>query len=130
MFGSRPLKIGDCFDGSWLLLVVGFFFFQAEDGIRDWSVTGVQTCALPIWPGRRREPFRGPGAAAAAGRCGSGQSDGDAALGVPEADELSRSTITFSSWKIGRASCRERGEISVGGVSLRKESKSGGRRRG
>src|SRR5262249_59080573 len=27
-----------------------FFFFQAEDGIRDWSVTGVQTCALPISP--------------------------------------------------------------------------------
>src|SRR5258706_9005069 len=27
---------------------VVFFFFQAEDGIRDWSVTGVQTCALPI----------------------------------------------------------------------------------
>jgi len=25
-----------------------FFFFQAEDGIRDWSVTGVQLCALPI----------------------------------------------------------------------------------
>src|SRR5258706_5977235 len=25
-----------------------FCFFQAEDGIRDWSVTGVQTCALPI----------------------------------------------------------------------------------
>src|SRR5438093_12759111 len=28
--------------------LLGFFFFQAEDGIRDWSVTGVQTCALPI----------------------------------------------------------------------------------
>src|SRR5260370_24059709 len=27
-----------------------FFFFQAEDGIRDSSVTGVQTCALPIFP--------------------------------------------------------------------------------
>src|ERR1017187_10847020 len=26
-----------------------FVFFQAEDGIRDTSVTGVQTCALPIW---------------------------------------------------------------------------------
>src|SRR3712207_95589 len=26
-----------------------FFFFQAEDGIRDIGVTGVQTCALPIW---------------------------------------------------------------------------------
>src|SRR6266581_4506424 len=25
------------------------FFFQAEDGIRDGRVTGVQTCALPIW---------------------------------------------------------------------------------
>src|SRR5205085_9329887 len=30
----------------WLL----FFFFQAEDGIRDLTVTGVQTCALPILP--------------------------------------------------------------------------------
>src|SRR6266850_6741108 len=28
-----------------------FFFFQAEDGIRDYKVTGVQTCALPIWIG-------------------------------------------------------------------------------
>src|SRR5687767_15567501 len=27
-----------------------FFFFQAEDGIRDKLVTGVQTCALPIYP--------------------------------------------------------------------------------
>src|SRR5437763_16516060 len=30
-----------------------FFFFQAEDGIRDTSVTGVQTCALPIYLRRR-----------------------------------------------------------------------------
>src|SRR5690606_40809563 len=28
---------------------VFFFFFQAEDGIRDFHVTGVQTCALPIF---------------------------------------------------------------------------------
>src|SRR5256885_10273121 len=27
-----------------------YFFFQAEDGIRDYKVTGVQTCALPIYP--------------------------------------------------------------------------------
>src|SRR5699024_7617988 len=32
-------------------LVVYFFFFQAEDGIRDRNVTGVQTCALPICSG-------------------------------------------------------------------------------
>src|SRR4051794_41944849 len=29
-------------------MTVAFFFFQAEDGIRDGRVTGVQTCALPI----------------------------------------------------------------------------------
>src|SRR5690606_39800804 len=29
---------------------LSFFFFQAEDGIRDFHVTGVQTCALPIYP--------------------------------------------------------------------------------
>src|SRR5216684_7958725 len=40
-----------------------FFFFQAEDGIRDVAVTGVQTCALPILRDRRarevnRPPFK------------------------------------------------------------------------
>src|SRR5688500_10030898 len=38
-----------------MVLALFFFFFQAEDGIRDYKVTGVQTCALPIsngivWP--------------------------------------------------------------------------------
>src|ERR1039457_4957767 len=32
-----------------LFLFSLFFFFQAEDGIRDYKVTGVQTCALPIY---------------------------------------------------------------------------------
>src|SRR2546430_459161 len=38
-----------------------FFFFQAEDGIRDLTVTGVQTCALPIYlrPARRGLPRHG-----------------------------------------------------------------------
>src|SRR5256885_7047066 len=35
--------------GSWLNFFDHFFFFQAEDGIRDYKVTGVQTCALPIY---------------------------------------------------------------------------------
>src|SRR6266446_9004029 len=30
------------------MIIFFFFFFQAEDGIRDYKVTGVQTCALPI----------------------------------------------------------------------------------
>src|SRR2546430_12603632 len=48
-----------------LCIVCGFFFFQAEDGIRDLTVTGVQTCALPISadrpstsPRRPRNPCR------------------------------------------------------------------------
>src|SRR5260370_9705769 len=41
----RTLHSTHCSDR---LKVTGFFFFQAEDGIRDSSVTGVQTCALPI----------------------------------------------------------------------------------
>src|SRR4051795_13785059 len=87
---------------------LSFFFFQAEDGIRDESVTGVQTCALPIWARRRcsTEWLR----PTATGR---------------------RSTSSRGSWEIGRASCRGRGEISVGGVSLKKKKKkwdqSGGR---
>src|SRR5258708_29370026 len=34
--------------GLYTLRLIVFFFFQAEDGIRDDLVTGVQTCALPI----------------------------------------------------------------------------------
>src|SRR5436190_17481850 len=37
-----------------LLLFFFFFFFQAEDGIRDHCVTGVQTCALPIFDGQNK----------------------------------------------------------------------------
>src|SRR5437764_12440611 len=42
------------------VLAAHVFFFQAEDGIRDTSVTGVQTCALPILRGRllRHQPRR------------------------------------------------------------------------
>src|SRR5438105_9187648 len=45
--------------------VVRFFFFQAEDGIRDPLVTGVQTCALPISPdepdpSEQLDPWRKP----------------------------------------------------------------------
>src|SRR5699024_12029668 len=55
-----------------------YFFFQAEDGIRDRNVTGVQTCALPICPGRDRPTTAvGPppatnGGQACTDRCGPG----------------------------------------------------------
>src|SRR3712207_9025802 len=38
-----------------------FFFFQAEDGIRDIGVTGVQTCALPILIDGAGHALRSPG---------------------------------------------------------------------
>src|SRR2546429_4672720 len=47
MVGLR-MCCGRC--SRWRVLFV-FFFFQAEDGIRDVAVTGVQTCALPIYFG-------------------------------------------------------------------------------
>ena len=37
-----------------------FFFFQAEDGIRDDLVTGVQTCALPIYQNSVVDPANFP----------------------------------------------------------------------
>src|SRR5438046_1971968 len=58
-------------------LLFFFFFFQAEDGIRDWSVTGVQTCALPIYRRAvlrriRRDAAHPPRAVRAAGEPGLG----------------------------------------------------------
>src|SRR5256885_218086 len=74
-------------------------FFQAEDGIRDYKVTGVQTCALPIfWPlaAGHRLSRRCPAA--------SGQRN------VRKADSRTHTeTLRPSSRpEIGRASCRER----------------------
>src|SRR5437867_13225142 len=49
------------------------FFFQAEDGIRDRTVTGVQTCALPIWPSGRSGPWRPSRRRRGTGRWASGR---------------------------------------------------------
>src|SRR2546426_11453550 len=80
-----------------------FFFFQAEDGIRDYKVTGVQTCALPI--SRDASARRGPPARRAR----------RPAYRPPQQGE------------IGRASCRERVQISVVAVSLKKKTNVQGR---
>src|SRR2546426_8461283 len=53
-----------------------FFFFQAEDGIRDYKVTGVQTCALPICDGRH-DAYQGEGGAAGGGRDDGGDDAAD-----------------------------------------------------
>src|SRR6266498_6143969 len=43
---------------SYWRLKILFFFFQAEDGIRDADVTGVQTCALPIYDDWQPSSYR------------------------------------------------------------------------
>src|SRR5690606_40698560 len=102
------------------------FFFQAEDGIRDFHVTGVQTCALPISISRVR-------------RAGRTRVDTRASTGKSAG---STKSLTAGRWaqriqvrrdqpcqgapayqgelklnEIGRASCRERVEGAVGGVA-------------
>src|SRR5687768_13148600 len=60
------------------LFFLFFFFFQAEDGIRDVAVTGVQTCALPIFrPGARRSHEELPGGHRSHAEGERGVRDGD-----------------------------------------------------
>src|SRR5690606_39467643 len=51
------LFLSGCLSLSVVFFIVCFFFFQAEDGIRDFHVTGVQTCALPIFSSLHDEGF-------------------------------------------------------------------------
>src|SRR5699024_12177612 len=92
------------------------FFFQAEDGIRDRNVTGVQTCALPISAGRSRfappaaspAPYPHNGSAHVPSEHLHHKRRRDDRLKPRRYCALSRGT-----GKIGRASCRERAEIWV-----------------
>src|SRR5256885_12209814 len=85
-----------------------FFFFQAEDGIRDYKVTGVQTCALPIWPrrwGRSRGWPKGGGRV-----WGQRRIDNPDNRAPPAArgGTFALRPVDQSCREIGRASCRER----------------------
>src|SRR2546430_5275206 len=90
-------------------VLVSVFFFQAEDGIRDLTVTGVQTCALPI----SRTLVRWLNAAPIANESGASRASSMARLS--RASDTSETTAPFASpsiartiAQIGRASCRER----------------------
>src|SRR5690606_40416185 len=82
---------------SWI--AVRCFFFHAEDGIRDFHVTGVQTCALPICVGDTVE------------------------IRLTNADDSTQPhsiDLHAVNGQIGRASCRERVVISPGSVASQK----------
>src|SRR3989475_4094174 len=90
-----------------LLFCFFFFFFQAEDGIRDLTVTGVQTCALPIytdspwrWPelwGLIKDQIRNPHLIYPGYVITLDRARGQLTIGAPARPA-----------EIGRASCRER----------------------
>src|SRR2546430_7141866 len=84
-----------------------FFFFQAEDGIRDLTVTGVQTCALPIF--QQYEQFMQQGDSAAAGKnYQAAMSAYQNAANIKGDGPGDPNGKLSSVRKIGRASCRER----------------------
>src|SRR5437773_10315812 len=82
------------------------FFFQAEDGIRDRDVTGVQTCALPIYrlTAIPRLSHTAP------------------VLRSDPCPPSPRASWPPSPTQIGRASCRERVENAVVGVRMQQKS--------
>src|SRR5207253_4007928 len=94
------------------------FFFQAEDGIRDGHVTGVQTCALPIYQlAQSGGPSPVPPIQAQGSAPAQFKSDQISALLIKLRDNSSEQQVG----QIGRASCRERVEISEVGGPLRKK---------
>src|SRR5438876_10550478 len=101
-----------------LYFLLYFFFFQAEDGIRDGRVTGVQSVLF-----RSREDD--------AREAGNVDRIADLAVALRERDRRVDPVplAVAARVKIGSASRRERVKVSVVGGTLRKKEKSGGRRR-
>src|SRR5690606_40216998 len=105
-----------------------FFFFQAEDGIRDFHVTGVQTCALPIYfsagtTSLERVDTRRDGALRFDGSQENVRREPDTVKWLDN-DRLvvaNEGDYEGGSREIGRASCRERVASSVGAGSVERE---------
>src|SRR5690606_39625498 len=105
------------------------FFCQAEDGIRDFHVTGVQTCALPIFQAERRGEIS-PGDTlieATSGNTGIALAMVAAMRGyrmrliMPDNMSLERrATMSVYGAEIGRAACRERVSLSAAACWLQK----------
>src|SRR5690606_40986560 len=95
-----------------------YFFFQAEDGIRGFHVTGVQTCALPILDGLLGREFD-VGLSFGPSEGYGGETPGIVSKLISTGEMVyidtpgrspSLNGMPMKLAKIGRASCRERGE--------------------
>src|SRR5205807_5387050 len=99
------------------------FFFQAEDGIRDYKVTGVQTCALPICDGSLLKRLRITHRPSRSLMCNTFSNDPSpmsthGSSSSPRWIAVGISVTVMARLQIGRASCRERESITAGGVPI------------
>src|SRR5699024_11866655 len=99
-----------------------YFFFQAADGIRDRNVTGVQTCALPIFINNdvariaRHNAYNHVESGGLTGTVWPQQTDN-----FPGVDGQADVFYHATAFKIGRASCREKSVDHGGRRHLEKE---------
>src|SRR5699024_11423881 len=101
-----------------VMLRMSVFFVQAEDGIRDRNVTGVQTCALPIYVLLVLDGLGGGAGghqAVEAGNRAAGHRDEE------DREQVAQAFVVEAGVQIGRASCRERGEGTRGRGNYREE---------
>src|SRR5207248_4507559 len=103
-----------------LAYIFFFFFFQAEDGIRDRTVTGVQTCALPISP-RYRPNTTSSSPPNRSGRLRGWRSYSSTPSACTARSVSMGDATLAASEEIGRASCRERVEIEEGDGTLKEK---------
>src|SRR2546430_7313358 len=126
------MKVSATFPVSrrWQLhFVVVAFVFQAEDGIRDLTVTGVQTCALPIllWSTSAAERSALTYALTASAGATPGLAEAAWTTGCPDArvgPAPNPPPAETRAKEVGRAAWRGRGEISVGAGSLKKKQQN------
>src|SRR5262249_58674862 len=108
-----------------------FFFFQAEAGIRDWSVTGVQTCALPIFNALLEMAL--PIARQQRSVTGEGRADSDAdsfhlsAIGISRAGEAWQARTSGAPQLGARSSTPSAKQLKRdgGGKTIRATTKNG-----
>src|SRR5690606_40041810 len=105
-------------------------FFQAEDGIRDFHVTGVQTCALPISPFPQRASSSDPGQAVSRALSARTSHAGafrrrDMERAPEKGEAIGKARATYlrppDGLKIGRATCRDRRQNAAIGRTVQKE---------